>query len=68
MTGTVQTYISEPHKGTIYVLELARKGSKKLVASAMPEAQPVGDKLIPLRRVPLFIRKAARAALLGESA
>ena len=57
------TYISAPHKGTIYIIELARKGSSKLVASAMPEHGPTPDFFIPLRRVPLNLRKEAKNLL-----
>jgi hypothetical protein len=60
-----RTYISAPHKGTIYVLELARPGSRKLLASAMPEAPTAPDYPIPYRSVPLQIRRAAKAELLG---
>jgi hypothetical protein len=60
------TYISAPHKGTIYIVELARKGCSKLVASAMPADDPrVADTLIPLRRVPLTLLKEARSLLLS---
>ena len=56
------TYIAT-HKDTTFILEHARKGSTKLVASAMPAHEPVVDLRIPLRKVPLFIRRAARAQL-----
>jgi len=81
------TYISKPHRGTIYCVEPARRGSRKLVASAMPEKaiecracggstfcgtcwecsgtgeRLYGDERIPLRKVPLAIRREARAAM-----
>jgi hypothetical protein len=65
-------YISEPHKGTIYTLERAREDRRcrKLVATAMPakvtgDASKDGDVVIPLRKVPLAIRNAARTHLFG---
>lgn len=61
------TYISEPVKGTIYILELARKGCRKIVASSMPEAPTDVDHLIPFGKVPLHIRRAARLHLLGDA-
>ena len=62
-----RTFISQPHRGVIYILEPARRGSRKLNASAMPEivtsamapAEAV-DRPIPYRSVPLAIRRAAR--------
>lgn len=62
-----ETYISTPHKGVIYIIERARKGSSKLIASAMPANQPVGDEVIPIRRVPFTIRRAAKRYLFGEN-
>ena len=59
------TYISAPHKGTIYVLELAKKGCSKLVASAMPADRPEPDYPVPYRKVPLAIRREAKAQLLA---
>lgn len=49
--------------GTVYVLERSRAGSKRLVASSMPANRPVIDRPISLRKVPLWIRRAARQAL-----
>lgn len=46
---------------TTYILEPARKGSTKLHASSMPAIGGAGDTPIPLNRVPLHIRRAARA-------
>jgi hypothetical protein len=61
------TDISEPHQSVIYVLEPARRGSRKLNASAMPEIitaatspREAVDRPIPYRSVPLSIRRAAR--------
>jgi hypothetical protein len=59
------TYISDPVKGQIYILELVRRGCRKLRASCMPEIGKVGDCLIPLREVPLSIRRAALRHLCG---
>jgi hypothetical protein len=59
----MQTYISKPHNGVIYIIERARKGSSKLVASSMPEHGPTPDYQLPLRRVPLTLRKEARSLL-----
>jgi hypothetical protein len=49
-------FISEPCRGFIYILEPARRGSRKLTASAMPAivtrdmtAREAGDRLVPLR-------------------
>jgi hypothetical protein len=60
-------FVSRPHRGVIYILEPARRGSRKLNASAMPEivtpAMPPGeaaDRPIPYRSVPLAIRRASR--------
>jgi hypothetical protein len=53
-------FISEPCRGVIYILEPARRGSRKLNASAMPAivthdmtALEAGDRPIPYRSVPL---------------
>ena len=59
------TYI-EARGDTTYVLEFACKGSRKIVASAMPTNHPAPDVRIPLRKVPLQIRRNARAALSEE--
>jgi hypothetical protein len=56
------TYIAT-HKNITFILEYARKGSTKLIASAMPAYEPAPDRRIMLRKVPLFIRRAARATL-----
>jgi hypothetical protein len=50
-----------------YVAETTRKGSRKIVYSVMPADGPDGDVLIEPRKVPLDIRRAARAALIGEA-
>lgn len=57
----MQSFISRPHAGKIYILEIRRRGSSKIVASAMPEAAGL-DVPVTLRRVPLSIRREARAA------
>ena len=58
--ASAQMVISQPAGGLIYILERARKRSRKLVASAMPEHDGV-DIRIPYRTVPLDIRRAAQA-------
>lgn len=58
------TYISAPHKGLIYIAELARRGCRKVIFSAMPELPTAADSYVPLRSVPLAIRRAARAHLI----
>lgn len=64
----MKTFISEPQGGTIYILEPARRGSRKLNASAMPAivtadmtAREAADHPVPYRSVPLAIRRAAKA-------
>jgi hypothetical protein len=59
------TYMSEPHgpDHTIYIVELARKGCRKLNCSAMPAFRAELDVRVELRAVPLAIRKAARVHL-----
>jgi hypothetical protein len=64
------TFISAPHKGTIYVLELARRGCRKINASAMPAivtpamtGAEATDRPIAYAKVPLAIRRAAKAHL-----
>jgi hypothetical protein len=61
-------FISKPCRGVIYILEPARRGSRKLNASAMPAivthdmtAREAGDRPISYRSVPLGIRRAAKA-------
>jgi len=49
---------------TTFILEPARKGSKKLYASCMTATGRDADVRIAFRAVPLYIRRAARAALL----
>lgn len=63
--STPNTYISAPHKGQIYIAELARRGCRKLNFSAMPELPIAADSIVALRSVPLAIRREARAHLLG---
>lgn len=48
-----------------FIIELARKGCRKLIASAFRNAVREADSLILLRQVPLPIRKAAQAHLLA---
>jgi hypothetical protein len=63
---TPRTYMSRPHRGVIYVLEPARRGSRKLNASAMPAiitpgmTGPATDQPVPYRSVPVAIRREAR--------
>ena len=47
---------------TIYVLELARKGCTKINATSLPVG-PGPEVSIPLNKVPLSIRRAARQHL-----
>ena len=54
---------TETKTNTIYILEFARAGFKKLNASAMPISPVAPDRRIPLNKVPLRVRRAARAAL-----
>jgi len=56
------TYIAT-HKTTTYILERARKGSAKLIASAMPADRAEPDRRIPLNKVPIRFRREARAQL-----
>jgi len=67
-------FISEPCRGFIYILEPARRGSRKLTASAMPAivtrdmtAREAGDRPISYRSVPLAIRRAAKALFRGAA-
>jgi hypothetical protein len=46
-----------------FIAELARKGSRKLRWSAMPARGRGGDELVDPRRVPLAVRRAAKAIL-----
>lgn len=62
ITKYPNTFMAE-HLGTTFILELARKGCRKIVASAMPTNAPGGDVLIPFNKVPLAIRRAARQHL-----
>lgn len=62
ITKYPNTFMAE-HLGTTYIFELARKGSTKIISSALPTYAPGGDYLIPLKSVPLTIRRAARAHL-----
>lgn len=48
-----------------FIVEIWRRGSKVLHTSAMPAVGPVPDRRVELRAVPLYIRRAARAALIG---
>ena len=50
----------------IYILETWSRRSKKLHATSMPAVGSVGDSKLELRCVPLYVRKAARAALFEE--
>lgn len=58
-----RTFISAPIGGTIYILQLARRGSTKLNTYAMPAFLPEIDHPIPLTDVPLKVRREARAHL-----
>lgn len=49
-----------------FIFELARKGCRKVVASSYRNAVREADKFLPLRAVPLDIRRAAYAHLRGE--
>jgi hypothetical protein len=48
---------------TTFVVEPARRGSRKLVASAMPAVGREVDVRKPWATVPLYLRKQAREAL-----
>jgi hypothetical protein len=48
---------------TTFIAELARRGCRKINYSAMPAQVRVGDVRVDGRRVPLDIRRAARASL-----
>ena len=54
-------------KRTTFILEIWRRGSRTLHCSSMPASIPVGDTRIRLTEVPLYIRRAARVALITES-
>lgn len=49
-----------------FVAELARKGCRKIVYSAMSATGRDGDVRVAPREVPLEIRRAAKAALLAN--
>lgn len=49
-----------------FILEVWRPGSKTIHASAMPAVGPFADKRVALGRVPLYIRTAAKVALLKK--
>lgn len=55
--------VTDLRSGQTYVLEPSRRGSRKLNCSVMPAHIRVGDRRIPYRAVPLYIRRAAREAL-----
>lgn len=46
-----------------FVLEIWRRGSRKIHSTVMPAVGREADKRIEFRRVPLYIRQAGRAAL-----
>lgn len=48
---------------TTFILETRRKGSHKLHSFSMPAVGNIGDTRVELRRVPLYIRRAAKVAL-----
>ena len=58
------TFISKSCKGFIYVAELARKGSRHIRWSRMPEGVSEPDVIVDPRRVPLAVRREGRRALL----
>lgn len=45
----------------VFILEPLRKGSRKLSASVMPDKECKGDVALPYAKVPLAIRRAAKA-------
>lgn len=49
---------------TTYIVETKRKGSRKLVSSAFRVDVREGDRLVSWRKVPIAIRRAAKAALI----
>lgn len=65
MVRNVQTFMAT-HGAVVFIVERARAGSRKLVASAMPvdivPGNPAAsvDQLLPWGRVPLKVRRAAR--------
>jgi hypothetical protein len=52
-------FISKPVDGHIYIAERSRKGSRRLLWSAMPVAPIAGNVRIEARDVPHIIRRAA---------
>ena len=62
--ATAAAFIAKTDDRT-FIFELARKGSRKIVASSFRNAVREADSLLPLRQVPLAIRAAARAHLLA---
>lgn len=50
-----------------FIAELARKGCRKINYSVMPAEHGLDTPLAP-KEVPLYIRRAAKAFLLGEGA
>ena len=47
---------------TTFILELARKGSSKINASSMSAIRRETDRSIPLKSVPLYIRRSFKGA------
>jgi hypothetical protein len=60
--ATKMIMVSDIANKMTFILEPARKGSKKLNASCMTATGRDGDVKIAFARVPLYIRRAARAA------
>jgi len=61
-------FICALHRGTIDILEPARRGARKINASTRPavvtsamRAHQAADRALPSRSVPLAIRRAAKA-------
>jgi hypothetical protein len=57
--ATARTYMDR-EDDTIFILQLARKGCRKLNAFAMPAEKRALDEPVALQVVPLHIRRAAR--------
>lgn len=49
-----------------YILERWSTRGRKLHSTVMPACEPIGDSYIAFAKVPLWIRRAARFALLDR--
>jgi len=57
--------VTDINTRTTFILEIWRRGSHVLHASSMPAVGRTADQRVELRRVPLYIRRAAKTALCG---